>query len=175
MFGKKIKGLTKVILVLILLVPITFKVYDLYYSNANWDINSKVIKRGKTYRDYKKVKNKVGIPKVYFTYKKLTPEEMMTLDILSNTNGYNINDTILNVKSFVLAQHGKSLDSTLSKNESVEVDKYMDQIKSSVENNLKKNSKYIYGMKIILSVTTSLMIVMLIYNICMTAVFMKEK
>lgn len=175
MVDKNFGLVKKIVLVLILLIPITCRVYNLYYYNANWDINSKFIKRGKTYRHYDKVKKKVGIPKVYFTYKKLTPEEMMTLDILSNTNGYYINDAIPDVKSFVLSQHKKELDKQLSNSEKVEVDRYISQIKAGVENNFEKNSNYIYIMKMLLSLTTGLMIVMMIYNICMTFIFMKEK
>ena len=175
MFSKKIKKITKLILVLILLVPVTFRVYDSYYSKANWDMNSKIVKRGKTYREYEKAKNKVGIPEVYFTYKNLTPEEMMSLDILSNVKGYNEEGYVKNIKKFVLLQNGKSLPSTLSKKENMEVDKYRAQVKNIVKDNLAQNSTYIYSMKIFLSIATALMIIILVYDVFMAFVFMREK
>ncbi len=80
------------------MVPITFRVYDLYYLNSSWDINSKVVKRGKVYRDYIKEKKLTGVPNIYYKYNSLTPEEMMTLDVLANTEGYNIEEVLPEVE-----------------------------------------------------------------------------
>ena len=47
MVNEKFGILAKIFLLILILVPITFRVYDLYYLNSSWDINSKVVKRGK--------------------------------------------------------------------------------------------------------------------------------
>ena len=39
----------------------------------------------KVYRDYIKEKKLTGVPNIYYKYNSLTPEEMMTLDVLANT------------------------------------------------------------------------------------------
>lgn len=175
MISKKIGILAKIILLLIILIPITFRVYNLYYANANWDINSKYISRDEIYRNYNSEKKAYGIPNVYYKYKKLTPEEMMTLEVLANEKGYDVEKIIPNIEKFVLYQHEKNPTSKLTESEKVEVDKYVDQVKLSVENSLEENSTYIFSMKIILSVSTALMVVLSIYAICMMVIFISEK
>ena len=156
MVNEKFGILAKIFLLILILVPITFRVYDLYYLNSSWDINSKVVKRGKVYRDYIKEKNLTGVPNIYYKYNSLTPEEMMTLDVLANTKGYNIEEV-------------------LPEDEKIEVNQCVKQIKDGVNENLEKNSSYIYWMKMLLSVFTALMLVLSIYAIYMTIVFINEK
>lgn len=175
MVNKKFGILTKIVLLLLLLVPITFRVYNLYYADSHWDINSKVVKRGKVYRDYIKEKNLVGVPKIYYKYNSLTPEEMMTLDVLANTKGYNVEEVIPDVQKYVLSEHGESKGAKLTESQKEEVNNYINQIKYNVNQSLEKNSTYIYIMKIILSVFTALMIVLSIYGICMMIIFINEK
>lgn len=175
MVKKKLGFLWRVILLILILVPITFRVYDLYYINCNWDINSKVIKRGRVYRDYVREKNKLGIPEVYYKYSFLTPEEMMTLDVLANTEEYNIQDVSRDVELYVLSKDNKSLEENLSPKEKREVNYYLSNIQENVKNTLEKNSSYIYIMKMIMSVFTSLMLVLSMYAIYMIVIFINEK
>lgn len=175
MVNKKFGILTKIVLLFLLLVPITFRVYNLYYVDSNWDINSKVVKRGKVYRDYIKEKNLVGVPQIYYKYNSLTPEEMMTLDVLANTKGYNVEEVIPDVQKYVLSEQDESKGAKLTESQKEEVNNYIDEIKYSVNQSLEKNSRYIYIMKIILSVFTGLMIVLSIYGICMMIIFINEK
>ncbi|EGT3616723.1 hypothetical protein FHH43_10830 [Clostridium perfringens] len=175
MVNKKFGILTRIILLLLILVPVTFRVYNLYYVDSNWDINSKVIKRGKVYREYIREKNLVGVPKIYYKYNSLTPEEMMTIDVLANTKGYNIEEIVPEVEKYVLSQHGESSGAKLTESEKKEVDNYINEIKYNVNKCLEKNSRYIYIMKMILSIFTALMIVLSIYGICMIFVFINEE
>lgn len=175
MVNKKFGILTKIVLLLLVLVPITFRVYNLYYVDSNWEINSKVINRGKVYRDYIKEKNLVGVPKIYYKYNSLTPEEMMTLDVLANTKGYSIEEVVPEVEKYVLSKHDEIKGAKLTESEKEELNNYINQIKYNVNQALEKNSRYIYTMKIILSVFTALMIVLSIYAIFLMVIFVNEK
>lgn len=175
MVNKKFGVLAKIFLLLLILVSITFRVYDLYYINSSWDINSKVVKRGKVYRDYIKEKNLTGVPKIYYKYNSLTPEEMMTLDVLSNTKGYNIEEVLPEVEKYVLSRNNEKNGVKLNENEKKEVNQCIEEIEEGVNENLEKNSSYIYGMKMLMSVFTALMLVLSIYAIYMTIVFINEK
>ena len=57
----------------------------------------------------------------------------------------------------------------------IEVNQCVKQIKEGVNENLEKNSSYIYWMKMLMSVFTALMLVLSIYAIYMTIVFINEK
>ncbi len=57
----------------------------------------------------------------------------------------------------------------------IEVNQCVKQIKEEVNENLEKNSSYIYWMKMLMSVFTALMLVLSIYAIYMTIVFINEK
>ena len=59
--------------------------------------------------------------------------------------------------------------------EKIEVNQCVKQIKEEVNENLEKNSSYIYWMKMLMSVFTALMLVLSIYAIYMTIVFINEK
>lgn len=61
------------------------------------------------------------------------------------------------------------------KNEKKEVNQCIEEIEEGVNENLEKNSSYIYGMKMLMSVFTALMLVLSIYAIYMTIVFINEK
>ena len=175
MVNEKFGILAKIFLLILILVPITFRVYDLYYLNSSWDINSKVVKRGKVYRDYIKEKNLTGVPNIYYKYNSLTPEEMMTLDVLANTKGYNIEEVLPEVEKYVLSQNNEKNGAKLNEDEKIEVNQCVKQIKEGVNENLEKNSSYIYWMKMLMSVFTALMLVLSIYAIYMTIVFINEK
>ena len=175
MVNKKFGVLAKIFLLLLILVPITFRVYDLYYLNSSWDINSKVVKRGKAYRDYIKEKKLTGVPNIYYKYNSLTPEEMMTLDVLANTKGYNIEEVLPEVEKYVLSKNHEKNGAKLNENEKIEVNKCVEDIEVGVNKNLEKNSSYIYWMKMLMSVFTALMLVLSIYAIYMTVVFINEK
>lgn len=47
MVNKKLGVLWKIFLLLLILIPITFRVYDIYYLNSTWSINSKIVKSKK--------------------------------------------------------------------------------------------------------------------------------
>lgn len=175
MVNEKFGILAKIFLLILILVPITFRVYDLYYSNSSWDINSKVVKRGKVYRDYIKEKKLTGVPNIYYKYNSLTPEEMMTLDVLANTKGYNIEEVLPEVEKYVLSKNNEKNGAKLNEYEKIELNKCVKKIKDGVNENLEKNSSYIYWMKMLMSVFTALMIVLSIYAIYMTNVFINEK
>lgn len=175
MVNEKFGILAKIFLLILILVPITFRVYDLYYLNSSWDINSKVVKRGKVYRDYIKEKKLTGVPNIYYKYNSLTPEEMMTLDVLANTKGYNIEEVLPEVEKYVLSKNNEKNGAKLNEDEKIEVNQCVKQIKEEVNENLEKNSSYIYWMKMLMSVFTALMLVLSIYAIYMTIVFINEK
>lgn len=175
MVNEKFGILAKIFLLILILVPITFRVYDLYYLNSSWDINSKVVKRGKVYRDYIKEKKLTGVPNIYYKYNSLTPEEMMTLDVLANTKGYNIEEVLPEVEKYVLSKNNEKNGAKLNEYEKIELNKCVKKIKDGVNENLEKNSSYIYWMKMLMSVFTALMIVLSIYAIYMTNVFINEK
>ncbi|HAT4201731.1 hypothetical protein [Clostridium perfringens] len=175
MVNEKFGILAKIFLLILILVPITFRVYDLYYSNSSWDINSKVVKRGKVYRNYIKEKKLTGVPNIYYKYNSLTPEEMMTLDVLANTKGYNIEEVFPDVEKYVLSKNHEKNGAKLNEYEKIELNKCVKKIKDGVNENLEKNSSYIYWMKMLMSVFTALMIVLSIYAIYMTNVFINEK
>ena len=175
MVNEKFGILAKIFLLILILVPITFRVYDLYYLNSSWDINSKVVKRGKVYRDYIKEKKLTGVTNIYYKYNSLTPEEMMTLDVLANTKGYNIEEVLPEVEKYVLSKNNEKNGAKLNEYEKIELNKCVKKIKDGVNENLEKNSSYIYWMKMLMSVFTALMIVLSIYAIYMTNVFINEK
>ena len=175
MVNEKFGILAKIFLLILILVPITFRVYDLYYLNSSWDINSKVVKRGKVYRDYIKEKKLTGVPNIYYKYNSLTPEEMMTLDVLANTKGYNIEEVLPEVEKYVLSKNNEKNGAKLNEYEKIELNKCVKKIKDGVNENLEKNSSYIYWMKMLMSVFTALMIVLSIYATYMTNVFINEK
>ena len=175
MVNEKFGILAKIFLLILILVPITFRVYDLYYLNSSWDINSKVVKRGKVYRNYIKEKKLTGVPNIYYKYNSLTPEEMMTLDVLANTKGYNIEEVLPEVEKYVLSKNNEKNGAKLNEDEKIEVNQCVKQIKEGVNENLEKNSSYIYWMKMLMSVFTALMLVLSIYAIYMTIVFINEK
>ncbi|EPB8179429.1 hypothetical protein ACRTAO_002100 [Clostridium perfringens] len=175
MVNEKFGILAKIFLLILILVPITFRVYDLYYLNSSWDINSKVVKRGKVCRDYIKEKKLTGVPNIYYKYNSLTPEEMMTLDVLANTKGYNIEEVLPEVEKYVLSKNNEKNGAKLNEDEKIEVNQCVKQIKEEVNENLEKNSSYIYWMKMLMSVFTALMLVLSIYAIYMTIVFINEK
>ncbi|SUY32536.1 Uncharacterised protein [Clostridium perfringens] len=175
MVNEKFGILAKIFLLILILVPITFRVYDLYYLNSSWDINSKVVKRGKVYRHYIKEKKLTGVPNIYYKYNSLTPEEMMTLDVLANTKGYNIEEVLPEVEKYVLSKNNEKNGAKLNEYEKIELNKCVKKIKDGVNENLEKNSSYIYWMKMLMSVFTALMIVLSIYAIYMTNVFINEK
>ncbi|MBO3342215.1 hypothetical protein ACNULB_02345 [Clostridium perfringens] len=175
MVNEKFGILAKIFLLILILVPITFRVYDLYYLNSSWDINSKVVKRGKVYRDYIKEKKLTGVPNIYYKYNSLTPEEMMTLDVLANTKGYNIEEVLPEIEKYVLSKNNEKNGAKLNEDEKIEVNQCVKQIKEGVNENLEKNSSYIYWMKMLMSVFTALMLVLSIYAIYMTIVFINEK
>lgn len=175
MVNKKFSILAKIFLLLLIFIPITFRVYNLYYVNSNWDINSKVVRRGKVYRNYIKEKKILGVPRIYYKYSSLTPEEMMTLDVLANTKGYHIEEVAPEVEKYVLSKNGERNGAKLNESEKEEVNQYIEEIKQGVNQSLEKNSTYIYGMKMVLSVFTALMLVLSIYAICMMVVFINEK
>ena len=47
MVNKKLGVLWKIFLLLLILISITFRVYDIYYLNSTWSINSKIVKSKK--------------------------------------------------------------------------------------------------------------------------------
>lgn len=175
MVNKKSGVLWRVFLLLLILIPITFRVYDIYYINSTWRINSKIVKRGKIYRDYIKEKTKLGIPEVYYRYSFLTPEEMMTLDVLSNQDGYNIKEILNDIDKYVLSKDNKKPYEELSYYEKTEVSYYIESVNKQVNESLEKNSSYIYSMKMLMSVFTSLMLVLSMYAIYMIVIFINEK
>ena len=136
MVNEKFGILAKIFLLILILVPITFRVYDLYYLNSSWDINSKVVKRGKVYRDYIKEKKLTGVPNIYYKYNSLTPEEMMTLDVLANTKGYNIEEVLPEVEKYVLSQNNEKNGAKLNEDEKIEVNQCVKQIKEEVKDGL---------------------------------------
>ena len=129
MVNEKFGILAKIFLLILILVPITFRVYDLYYLNSSWDINSKVVKRGKVYRDYIKEKKLTGVPNIYYKYNSLTPEEMMTLDVLANTKGYNIEEVLPEVEKYVLSKNNEKNGAKLNEYEKIELNKCVKKIK----------------------------------------------
>ena len=175
MVNKKFGVLARIFLLLLILVPITFRVYDLYYLNSSWDINSKVVKRGKVYRDYIKEKKLTGVPNIYYKYNSLTPEEMMTLDVLANTKGYNMEEVLPDIQKYVLSKNHEKSGAKLNEYEKREVNQCIEDIKEGENESLEKNSSYIYWMKMLMSVFTALMLGLSIYAIYMTVVFINEK
>lgn len=100
---------------------------------------------------------------------------MMTLDVLANTKGYNIEEVLPEVEKYVLSKNNEKNGAKLNEDEKIEVNQCVKQIKEEVNENLEKNSSYIYWMKMLMSVFTALMLVLSIYAIYMTIVFINEK
>ena len=100
---------------------------------------------------------------------------MMTLDVLANTKGYNIEEVLPDVEKYVLSKNHEKNGAKLNEYEKIELNKCVKKIKDGVNENLEKNSSYIYWMKMLMSVFTALMIVLSIYAIYMTNVFINEK
>ena len=100
---------------------------------------------------------------------------MMTLDVLANTKGYNIEEVLPEVEKYVLSKNNEKNGAKLNEYEKIELNKCVKKIKDGVNENLEKNSSYIYWMKMLMSVFTALMIVLSIYAIYMTNVFINEK
>lgn len=100
---------------------------------------------------------------------------MMTLDVLTNTKGYNIEEVLPDVEKYVLSKNHEKNGAKLNEYEKIELNKCVKKIKNGVNENLEKNSSYIYWMKMLMSVFTALMIVLSIYAIYMTNVFINEK
>lgn len=99
----------------------------------------------------------------------------MTLDVLANTKGYNIEEVLPEVEKYVLSRNNEKNGVKLNENEKKEVNQCIQEIEEGVNENLEKNSSYIYGMKMLMSVFTALMLVLSIYAIYMTIVFINEK
>lgn len=99
----------------------------------------------------------------------------MTLDVLANTKGYNIEEVLPEVEKYVLSKNNEKNGAKLNEYEKIELNKCVKKIKDGVNENLEKNSSYIYWMKMLMSVFTALMIVLSIYAIYMTNVFINEK
>lgn len=175
MANKRLGILAKIFLSILILVPITFRIYDLYYLNSTWDINSKVVKRGKTYRNYIKEKELIGVPNIYYKYNYLSPEKMMTLDVLANTRDYDIDEILPDIKKYILSKNHKNIGTVLNEKEKIELENCIKEIKIGVDKNLEKNSSYIYCMKMLMSVFTSLMLGLSIYAIYMITYFINEK
>lgn len=100
---------------------------------------------------------------------------MMTLDVLANTKGYNIEEVLPDVEKYVLSKNHEKNGAKLNEYEKIELNKCVKKIKDGVNENLEKNSSYIYWMKMLMSVFTALMLVLSIYAIYMTIVFINEK
>ena len=99
----------------------------------------------------------------------------MTLDVLANIKGYNIEEVLPEVEKYVLSKNHEKNGAKLNENEKIEVNKCIEDIEVGVNKNLEKNSSYIYWMKMLMSVFTALMLVLSIYAIYMTVVFINEK
>ena len=79
------------------------------------------------------------------------------------------------VEKYVLSKNHEKNGAKLNEYEKIELNKCVKKIKDGVNENLEKNSSYIYWMKMLMSVFTALMIVLSIYAIYMTNVFINEK
>ncbi|EOU2076238.1 hypothetical protein C4D33_10185, partial [Clostridium perfringens] len=93
----------------------------------------------------------------------------------ANTKGYNIEEVLPEVEKYVLSKNNEKNGAKLNEDEKIEVNQCVKQIKEEVNENLEKNSSYIYWMKMLMSVFTALMLVLSIYAIYMTIVFINEK
>ena len=99
----------------------------------------------------------------------------MTLDVLANTKGYNMEEVLPDIQKYVLSKNHEKNGAKLNEDEKREVNQCIEDIKEGVNESLEKNSSYIYWMKMLMSVFTALMLGLSIYAIYMTVVFINEK